>query len=224
MILNSLKKRIQACVAITLFSAGILIHVQPSEARRRAGFRGTCEALKEVSGQKFLTALIPRNEKTNSGINVPKLWFAIPFDYTPDVSAKITVRDRNGKFIAESTNIVLPKRASIISLELPNPLQKDVPYHWFFAIKCGSSSPDSILEVDGWTRWLEVDADVTKELKNATSLEKKVRIYLRAGYWSDALTLIAENQDKDPQAKALWEKLLKGDRELEDLTTTPIQL
>jgi hypothetical protein len=200
-------------LATSVICLSALLHGLPAKAARDGGDRGSCGTSgAAVPSEEVLTALIPKDGNANSATSTPKIWLYVPFASAPDVSAKIILRDK-------------PDSAGIMSLQLPVTLKKNELYNWFLSVSCGKSKksgkPD-VLNVDGWVRWIEPGIDVDKDLKNIDSIEKKVGIYLREGYWHDALTLLAEQRDKQPQAKALWPRLLKSE-DLEKFTAKPIR-
>jgi hypothetical protein len=213
-------------LAASVICLSSLLHGLPVRAARDGGDRGSCGTSGvAVSSEEVLTALVPKDGNANSATSTPKIWFYVPFASASDVSAKIILRDKRGKLVAESKNVPLPNSAGIMSLQLPVTLKKNELYNWFLSVSCGkpknSGKPD-VLNVDGWVRWIEPGIDVDKDLKKIDSIEKKVGIYLREGYWHDALTLLAEQRDKQPQAKALWTRLLKSE-DLEKFTAKPIR-
>jgi Domain of Unknown Function (DUF928) len=228
MIQNLFGKHIQPLIMITVCCIhAILLHNLPAEAKGSAGDRGNCASsgTTTVNQSEVLTSLIPDSGQATSSISVPKLWFYIPFASNPDMSATLTLLNKDGEPVAESKNISLPKTASIVSLRLPVPLKKNIPYKWILSVSCGksvdSSSPNEI-DLTGWIQWLEPDAALAKTLKNETKIAEKAKIYIREGYWFDALTLLAEERDKDIRAKALWAKLLKGEK-MEHIINKPIR-
>lgn len=190
---------------------------------RDAGDRGSCEVTKpnDVVTNESLTALIPIKGKVNAAINQPTLWFYIPFSSASKLSAELILQNKQGKEVARSASISLPNKPGILSVRLPKPLTQNTPNRFFFSVSCDVSGSRRTLEVSGSINWVKPNATLLTQLKQSQSLEQTVNLYVQAGYWSDTLSLLATQRDKNAQAAKLWTELLQTEK-LEKIAPKPI--
>lgn len=189
--------------------------------RSSGGRRTGCTMAKTTTNQD-LYALVPGSGATYSLEATPTLWFYVPYDTsTTTATARLTVQSQDNSAPSDSKLISLSKTPGIIGVRLPQPLKPGVSYHWFFTILCDAKTDGA--SVDGWIQRLELSPNITTQMNNeAIPLQQRLELYQQNRIWSDRLTLLATQVNKNSEARLAWDALLR-EGGLERLRQEPVQ-
>ncbi|MDX2231474.1 MAG: DUF928 domain-containing protein [Leptolyngbyaceae cyanobacterium bins.349] len=189
-----------------------------------------------------LTALVPfeeiydkTREKLPPLVNVwgfttaerPTFWVYNPYNNSA-IPAKFSIDDESAGQTLYETSVTLPKQPGVMALRLSNSapvLQPGKRYRWFLSLTCKAPTATA-----AGTDNINVEAVVIRELPKpeltsqltATPSLQNAIAYAKAGFWYDALTILAELRQKQPQDETLktaWKELLSGVA-LDNLTPT----
>ncbi|MEH1936618.1 MAG: DUF928 domain-containing protein [Nostoc sp.] len=214
----------------TIFNQPTLPPGPPPGGRVRGGAkRGPgCELTK-----LDLTALVPFTQEANSVINVwgqtteerPSWFFYVPYTKDYPYAVEFVLQDQDSNEIYQKA-IALPDKPGVIRVSLPSTapaLAVDKQYHWFFTINCDKEENSPPTFVQGVIQRVELNPATVKELQTTEPL-KRYAIYAQNGIWYEALTILAQLRQKNPQDAALqaeWRNLLSSIR-LDDIAAEPI--
>ncbi|MEH2407378.1 DUF928 domain-containing protein [Nostoc sp.] len=180
-----------------------------------------------------LTALVPFTEEANSVINVwgqtteerPSWFFYVPYTKDLPYAVKFVVQDQNSNDIYQKA-IALPDKPGVIRVSLPTTapaLALNKQYNWFFTINCDQQKNSPPTFVQGVIQRVKLNPATVKELRMTDPL-KRYAIYAQNGIWYEALTILAQLRQKNPQDAALqaqWRNLLSSIH-LDDIAAQPI--
>ncbi|BAY19992.1 response regulator receiver modulated translation initiation factor IF-2 (plasmid) [Anabaenopsis circularis NIES-21] len=180
-----------------------------------------------------LTALVPFTQESATNINVwslttaahPTFWFYIPYSQPFPFSVEFVLQDEQSYPIYQKA-IALPKQPGIISISLPAnapSLAVDKQYRWFLAVYCDKDKQSVPVYVEGVVKRVNLDPTIAQELQKATSLQQ-FEIYAKHGIWHEALTILAQMRQQNPQdarLETLWQDLLASIR-LDNVAKEPI--
>ena len=185
--------------------------------RRIGGGGRPAESCLFNKNQQPLTAIIPKNYLGITAVASPTLFFYVPqIEQPQEVEVEFVLRDPNDKLVYETT-FTLTGNAGIISLVLPdskelNLLKINQDYHWYFSTICNPQDRSKDIVVEGLIRRVKLDPVLADKLAQATQIER-VRLYLEANLWHDALTALAElkrSRPKDPAVLNMWTQILRS--------------
>lgn len=205
---------------------------------RRAGMgsRNNCPAVPTA-----LTALVPLaeelpvNKTGKSSIGVvgglttserPTFWFYVPYISSANLSAEFSLQDSTGMDVHREKAIALPQKPGVISVPLPNtvkPLEVGQNYRWYFKVRCQQQTASLPVYVEGDIQRINLDSNVTEQLKAATDEQQKIAIYARSGIWFDALNMLAKLRQTSGDASVVedWQSLLQSIK-LDNIATAPL--
>ncbi|MBW4563394.1 MAG: DUF928 domain-containing protein [Mojavia pulchra JT2-VF2] len=177
--------------------------------------RGICPQVKPE-----LTALVPFTQKTSSLTNVwalttvahPTLWFYVPDYRNSTYPAEFVLQNEDSNPIYQKA-IALPDRPGVIGISLPttvSPLALNKRYRWFFNIYCDQEKQSPPIYVEGVIQRVSLSQATVQQLQTAQP-QQQAAIYAQNGIWHDALTILAQLRQKNPQNVALqteWRSLL----------------
>ncbi|MHC5597348.1 MAG: DUF928 domain-containing protein [Nostoc sp.] len=169
-----------------------------------------------------LTALAPFTEKPDSVINVwgqtteerPSWFFYVPYTKDYPYAVEFVLQDQDSNEIYQKA-IALPDKPGVIRVSLPTTapaLAVDKQYHWFLTINCDKEKNSPPTFVDGVIQRVQLNPATVKELQRTEPL-KRYAIYAQNGIWYEALTILAQLRQKNPQDAALqaeWRNLLSS--------------
>lgn len=144
----------------------------------------------------------------------PTFWYYVP--YTKDIagaSAEFVLQDSEENTVYQSS-VSLPVKPGIVSVMLPNttmPLEISKNYRWFFKVSC-SGQQSSPIYVEGDIQRVNLNAALAQQLAAAQKREK-VSIYADNGIWFDAMNLLVQLRQTNPNDVALvsdWSSLLES--------------
>lgn len=192
------------------------------DPKRTSGVeRGGCDIATQDLSVDNLVALVPEKGEMLVASIAPSFWFYSPYTPTSSLKAKFTLRDENSQLVTELADIELPKTAGIFSIQIPQPLKKSTSYRWYFSIECDADHPSKNPRVQGWIRVIEPTIPLNNQLKQDSSPAQTATLYMQAGLWNDALTLVTTQREVSANAKALWLELLKVEN-LDAIAAKPI--
>ena len=180
--------------------------------RRDGGSRSSSENC--ITNSRNLVALIPNNILASTASASPKLFFYVP-EISKEKTIEFVLRDQQDKLIYEA--FLTTSGKGIITLEIPANLQSNLlkaeqNYHWYLSMICDSQQRSRDVVVEGLMRQAALDPATKKELNSSNSVEKAA-LYQEKGFWYDALSVLAENQDS-PGEQALvaakWSEVLES--------------
>ena len=170
-----------------------------------AGVRGNCAP--------GLTAIIP-----DSSVSVTVNEETTFFVYIPQTDALL------GKFslnLSEdgsrnyTEDVLLSGKPGMVSFTLPQEIAMamDQVYDWKFTLYCDlpgataglGSGEQRISNVSGQVQRVELTAEVEAKLAKATTPLDKAEVYAEAGIWHEAMALLSDVRDSQPQQ---WQELL----------------
>ncbi|MEH2400819.1 DUF928 domain-containing protein [Nostoc sp.] len=181
-----------------------------------------------------LTALVPFTE-SDEVINVwgqttlerPSWFFYVPYTKNSPYEVEFVLQDQDSNEISRPP-IALPDKPGVIRVSLPSTapaLALNKQYRWFFTINCNKQTISPPTFVEGVIVRVELNPTVVKKLQT-TELLKRYAIYAENGIWYDALTILAQLRQKNPEDATLqaeWRHLL-GQTHLDDIVAEPILL
>jgi len=236
--IKNIKNKVISCLGLALILASSTVTVRAEKTtesnnrsdyglpthRRDGGSRGPGDNCLADAKSRNLIALIP--EKT-VGINAsanPKLFFYVP-KVNKEKTLEFVLRNEQDELMYEA--FLTTEGAGIMSVEVPtdiqaNLLKKDQNYHWYLSMICNFQQRSRDIVVEGWMRHETVDVATKQELNTANSI-KQAELYHEQGFWYDALSILASNQQsstESPIVKEKWSELL-GSVGLEDLAAKP---
>lgn len=182
--------------------------------RRDGGSRESRESCVANTENQNLMALIP--EKT-IGINAsatPKLFFYVP-EVKNQGTLEFVLRNEQDELMYEA--FLVTEGDGIMSVEIPgdvssNLLKTDQNYHWYLSMICDRQQRSRDIVVEGWMRQESIDLATQEQLNIASSAEQ-AEVYNEQGFWYDALSVLAENQDsprEQPIVRQKWSEMLKS--------------
>ncbi|MEH2360715.1 DUF928 domain-containing protein [Nostoc sp.] len=214
----------------TTFNQPSLPPGPPPGGRVRGGAKrsGGCKPTK-----LDLTALVPFSKQADSVINVwgqttlerPSWFFYVPYTKNLPYAVKFELQDQDSNKIYQKA-IALPDKPGVIRVSLPTTapaLAVDKQYHWYLTINCDKEENSPPAFVDGVIQRVELNPATVKELGMTEPL-KRYAIYAQKGIWYEALTILAQLRQKNPQDAALqteWRNLLSSIH-LDDIAAEPI--
>lgn len=170
--------------------------------------KGDCPAT-----ELLLTALVPKTDQGVQGQTIserPTFWFYVPYTTAANFSARFSLQDEKGQMIYTTTRS-LPASPGVVSIRLPltaPALQVDQVYRWALQLEC--SRPE--LTVWGWVQRLELPTGTRTKI-GALSTQQQAAFYQSNGLWLDALTVLGEARQTNPQNAAIanaWMSLITG--------------
>jgi len=213
----------------TTFNQPSLPPGPPPGGRVRGGAkRGGCPTTK-----LDLTALVPFTKEANSVTNVwgettlerPSWLFYVPYTKDLPYVVEFVLQDQDYNEIAHIP-IALPDKPGVIRVSLPSnspDLALNKQYRWFFTIDCDQEKNSPPIFVEGVIKRVALNPGAIKELQT-TELLKRYAIYAQNGIWYEALSILAQLREKNPQDAAVqaeWQNLL-GSVHLDDIAAEPI--
>lgn len=167
-----------------------------------------------------LAALVPYTEPVPSVTNVwglttkerPTLWFYVPISQDIQHPAQLVVQDENSNPVYLQ-DVTLPDQPGVIGITLATnapPLALNKRYRWFFNIYCTRQQQFPPVYVEGVIKRVHLSQTLTNQLQTAPPL-RQIAIYNENGIWHDALTLLAQLRQQEPQNAKLqsqWQDML----------------
>ncbi len=180
--------------------------------KRTAGgaSRGECQVSRSTDN---LTALIPDTPVALTVSATPTFWFYVPYTLTENHAAELVLKDSEGNFVYRNklSGKDIDRGISSISVSNTVELSTDRNYDWYFLIYCDEQNPDRFVYVHGSVR--RVQNPVNQSQVTPVDREAALILYAQAKIWHDALDLIAQNlqtQPQNPQLQEDWFDLLES--------------
>ncbi len=187
------------------------------------GSRGNCPLVAQTSNNLSLQPLVSAGL---SATDAPTFWVYVPYSTTSSLHARLSVREEEDKetFTNKSMPVTLSGIPGIIKLPLPKTLEQGKIYRWSLTIVCNLDDESANPVVSGLVKQIIPNSSLMNQLKTASSPREQALIYRKAGYWYDALTILAEQRLRDrnnSQAVKDWSDLLQS-ANLEAIGKQPI--
>jgi Domain of Unknown Function (DUF928) len=178
--------------------------------------RGTC------TESQAMRAVLPRNSNRAYDLTVsarPTLWFYLPDRPHPNTQLEFVLQDAADRYVYKTTFVQPNPHAGLLSLTVPeesSPLKAGAIYSWTLSIQCNPSHPSQISFVRGAIQRVAVEPfqAIAPNLSTTLVLPDRAvvaKLYAQQGYWSDAITILAEalqSQPRNQPATQLWKDLL----------------
>lgn len=177
----------------------------PGNRSDDAGGRGKC-------GKNKLTALIPQKNFGYTTSNRPTFWFHFPFSNSLSLTAEFKLFDEQKNNIVKLT---LPIKPGLIQVNLPEKddlLQTEKSYEWQFTVICDSNDPTGNITVRGQVVKQEISPDLQRQIQGKQGRDLAI-VYAENGIWFDALTILAQLQQQEPNNSIYqedWNRLLNS--------------
>ncbi|MEM8719876.1 MAG: DUF928 domain-containing protein [Cyanobacteria bacterium P01_G01_bin.39] len=161
-----------------------------------------------------LMALIPDNTiGINSAIN-PRLFFYVP-KINNQKPLEFVLRNEQDELMYEA--FFTTKGDGIMSVEIPadissSLLETEQNYHWYLSMICDHQQRSRDIVVEGWLRQESIDLATQKQIDVASSIEQ-AEVYHSQGFWYDALSVLAEDEDaivEQPMIRQKWSQMLES--------------
>jgi Domain of Unknown Function (DUF928) len=178
--------------------------------------RGNCAA------SAPMRAILPRDSNRAYDLTAsarPTLWFYLPDRPRPDTRLEFVLQDAADRYIYKTTFVQPNPYAGLIGLTVPeesSPLKAGEIYSWTLSIQCNPSQPSQMSFVRGAIQRVAgapspaIAPTLSTALMSADPTAAAKR-YAQQGYWSDAITILAEalrSQPLNQPAAQLWKDLL----------------
>ena len=141
----------------------------------------------------------------------PTLWFYVPYAADRLKFAKLVVLDENKQLLPQyPLRISLVETPGIISVQLPDPLEINKLYSWYFSVICSTEKPSRNPSIRGWIERAEPIAGNTYE------------DYAKNGIGYDMVTDLVSQYKRQPEQYIQdWLQLLES-LDAKDLNDVPI--
>lgn len=212
---------------------------RPEQGRREGGAsRGRCT---RAETQPPLTALMPAispdegpdvtaNELVPNEAIIgftteafPTLWFYVPYPLDGNRDLEFVIQDEEDNIVYQDTLRPVTAGPGILRLDWPTTVElmpMKSAYAWFLVVQCEQTSPDF---VSGWVYRDQLSAALRSQI-NQSDLRNQAALYAANGIWHDALKVVAEAYQanpQDPNLQADWASLL-GSVDLEHISSEPL--
>lgn len=186
---------------------------RPTLGRVGGGSRGNCPLLKVASKNSTLIPLVPQQKSLTppiigwSATDKPSLWVYSPYFADSGVSAIVVLRDAQDLTQPPpfpAIKLALPSTPGVMQISLPQPLELQRLYRWFFTVNCDSKDSTKNPQVNGLIGWIAPSQDLQQQLTKANPLQQAA-LYAKHGFWYDALALLAKEAPSDD-----WTALLQS--------------
>jgi hypothetical protein len=172
--------------------------------------RGTCPQA------QTMRAVLPRDSNRAydlTALDHPTLWFYLPERPDPNAQMEFVLQDAADHYVYKTTFIQPNGSAGLISINVPEsaaPLTTGAVYNWTLSIQCNPNRPSQMSFIRGAIQRVAVIPNLSSS-PLSTDHTIKARLYAQQGYWSDAITILAQalqTQPLNPSATQLWKDLL----------------
>lgn len=168
-----------------------------------------------------LTVLMPENNVGTMVTDQPHLYWYIP--QTQAKEAEFVLLDQQNREVYATTFPLSGDESGIVQLTLPRsdaqtPLMAEGnDYTWFLALVCNPDDRSYDEIVEGTIRRTTLDAQVQAKIDQETSPLNKAQMYAKEGIWTDALMVLAQLRDTQPEE---WQNFLES-VDLEEIAQEP---
>lgn len=184
------------------------------DRRRGSGAKRSC-----LPENTVFTALVPEVIEGRVGVEAPVLYMHISGENLGEVDGSIefyTYQDGWREIMFVHQEPLTPNEKGIVAISLPqkSSLDQDGLYFWKFTSCTSQVSVDGALSLEPET----ISEELLERLNTSSSIEK-VQLYMSQGWWYDALKILMELRETEPdnpEVVALWTELLTAEG-LEDL-------
>lgn len=203
---------------------------RPSEGRRDGGASrtGPCAP---TTGRPNLTALVPTKRQLAQPQNTlptapppiyqsvlsltteaqPVLWFYFPYTHSEIFTLELILQDENGHTLDQTDGVPTAQGPGILSMPVSPEVALVVGerYNWYLNVYCHGEFQT---HVEGWLERVDQPERLAHQLTES-SLREQAALYAANGIWQDALTIVAQrynDQPQDPEARADWVSLLSS--------------
>jgi Domain of Unknown Function (DUF928) len=174
--------------------------------------RTSCASKNTSATNNYITAISPGSHLGLTQVERPS--FIVYLSPTIAQTAEFSLFDEemNGVYQA---NVPVANQTGLVSIALPDSapaLAKEQRYYWTVALICNPNDRTEDVVVGGWIERAEANENFKQQLANLPALER-VSLYAKQGFWYDAVNLLLELKQAQPNNTALsasWEELIKS--------------
>lgn len=179
----------------------------PQGRHKGGGSRSNCQ------NYQNLTAIVPLSNNIVWGktiANHPEFLFYLP----QGSNIEFVLQDEEDNYIYQTDQKISPDSQGIIKISLPDtvkPLESGEIYQWTLSISCDVDNPSAFVYVQGSIAKVSLDANIESQLSIANNTEKVI-IYAEQGIWYDAIALLAQLRQENPndtEIETMWVELLE---------------
>lgn len=191
----------------------------PKGRSRGGASRGTC------TQSQAMHVVLPSQSNRSYDLTTsdhPTLWFYLPERPNPETRLEFVLQDAADNYIYKTTFLQPNASAGLISVTVPEEstaLVTNASYRWTLSIQCNPHRPSQISFIQGGIQKVAIAPHQASTLSTAlmaadrtvTARTVTARLYAQQGYWSDAITILAQTLQThplDPSATQLWQDLL----------------
>lgn len=185
----------------------------PKGRSRGGASRGTC------TQSQAMHAVLPSQSNRTYDLTTsdhPTLWFYLPERPNPETRLEFVLQDAADNYIYKTTFIQPNASAGLISVTVPEQsaaLVTNASYRWTLSIQCNPNRPSQISFIRGGIQKVAIAPHQASSLSTALTAADRTataQFYAQQGYWSDAITILAQTlqAQPDPSATQLWQDLL----------------
>jgi hypothetical protein len=192
----------------------------PKGRTRGGASRGTC------TQSQAMHAVLPSQSNRTYDLTTsdhPTLWFYLPERPNPETRLEFVLQDAADNYIYKTTFIQPNASAGLISVTVPEqtaPLVANASYNWTLSIQCNPNRPSQMSFIRGGIQKVAIalhQASAPHQTSTSSTALKAAdrtvtaRLFAQQGYWSDAITILAQTlqaQPLDSSATQLWQELL----------------
>jgi hypothetical protein len=191
----------------------------PKGRSRGGASRGTCPQ------SQAMHAVLPSQSNRTYDLTTfdhPTLWFYLPERPNPETRLEFVLQDAADNYIYKTTFLQPNASAGLVSVTVPEQsaaLVTNASYRWTLSIQCNPNRPSQISFIRGGIQKVAIAPHQASTLSTAlmaaartvTASTVTAQFYAQQGYWSDAITILAQTlqaQPLDPSATQLWQDLL----------------
>ncbi len=169
-----------------------------------------------TAGTVNLTALMPADNAVTTVASNPKFFVYVPENEAD--SAEFEISDKSDQRVYVS-KLDISNTSGIVKLAIPTnvSLTTDEEYTWRFTIICDAWDHSGNKVVKGTIKKIEINSDLQKNLRNATTPLKQAEVYAEAKIWSETIATLADLRSSNPAA---WTQLLTSVG-LEEIASQP---
>lgn len=180
--------------------------------RRDGGSRNGSNSCVADTDNNNLVALIPDQVVASNASASPKLFFYIP-EVRESKTLEFVLRNEADELIHEA--FLTTSGKGIMSVEIPtesnsSKLVAEQKYHWYLSMICNPRQRSRDVVVEGWMNQSSIDLATKQKLNLANSITQ-AELYQKQGFWYDALTSLAQDNDlqqEDSVVRVKWAALL----------------
>lgn len=145
----------------------------------------------------------------------PRPTFVVYLPQSTAQNLEFSLFDQDMRGLAQVV-VPLPKKSGILELSLPSAVANLTPnqtYYWTVALVCNPGDRTEDVVSRGQIRYSPLSPELQHQVRSA-SIPEQISAYYKAGFWYEALHLLAQNHQSHPGTvtlQQLWLQLLRAE-------------